>query len=516
MITHGDPCPLQQRPEETTPLHPRAAGPREWIGLALLALPTLLIGLEVTLLHLVLPVLAVDLRPTSVQTLWIVDIYGFMIAGFLVTMGTLGDRIGRRRLMMIGAAGFAIASVIAAFSSSASMLIAARAALGVAGATLMPSTLALISNLFLQPRQRALAIGLWATVLALGMAAGPVVGGVLLAHYWWGAAFLIAVPIVALVLLGAPILLPEYRAPWPGRLDMPSVVLSLAALLPVIYGIKQLAKGGPGAVAGFAIIVGLVLMALFVRRQRRLASPLIDLGLFASRAFSVALGVLLVGLVGVGGTLLLVTQYLQLVAGLSPLAAGLWLMPPALAMLAAGIGAPLLARCVRPGSLIGLALLLSAVGYLMLARLDSGSGEIPWVIASFSLVYFGLGTLAALGTELVVSAAPADKAGSAAALSEMVQELGLALGIATLGSLAGTLYRLRMTTQLPGGLPPGVEDALVDSLAGAVPQGKALPAGLLEQAQDAFVAGFSLATTTCAIAIALLALLAAAMLRHVD
>lgn len=514
MTAHGDPFPCLEIPDQTNSPYRRAAGPREWIGLALLALPTLLIGLEVTLLHLVLPVLLVDLRPTSVQALWIVDIYGFMIAGLLVTMGTLGDRIGRRRLMMIGAAGFAIASMIAAFSTSANMLIAARAALGVAGATLMPSTLALISNLFLQPRQRALAIGVWTTMLALGMAAGPVVGGALLVHYWWGAAFLIAVPIVALLLVAAPILLPEYRAPQQGRLDMPSVVLSLAALLPIIYGIKQFAKDGPGAVALLAIVAGVALMALFVRRQRRLASPLIDLELFASRTFSVALGVLLVALVSVGGTLLLVTQYLQLVAGLSPLTAGLWLMPPALAMLAAGIGAPLLARRMRPANVIGLALALSSVGYLMLAQLDAAAEGIAWVVASFSLVYLGLGTLAALGTDLVVSAAPAEKAGSASALSEMVQELGLAVGIATLGSLAGTVYRLRMTAQWPGGLPPDVRDAVADSLAGAVSVAHALPAGLLEQAQAAFVAGFSLAAAVCAIAIALLVPLAAAMLRQ--
>lgn len=511
MTAHGDFSSFQDRPDQTR--HPtlQLAGPREWVGLALLALPTLLIGLEVTLLHLVLPLLAVDLRPTSVQTLWIVDIYGFMIAGFLVTMGTLGDRIGRRRLMMIGAACFAMASVIAAFSTSANMLIAARAALGMAGATLMPSTLALISNLFLQPRQRALAIGVWATMLALGMAAGPVVGGVLLAHYWWGAAFLIAVPIVALLLVAAPILLPEYRTPQAGRLDMPSVVLSLAALLPIIFGIKQFARDGLGAAAMLPIAAGGVFMVVFVRRQRRLANPLIDLDLFTRRGFNIALGILLVGLAGVGGTLLLVSQYLQLVVGLSPLSAGLCLMPPAVAMLATGIGAPLLARRIRPENLIGVALLLSAVGYLMLGRLDGDTGGISWVIASFSLVYLGLGTLIALGTELVVGAAPVEKAGSASALSEMVQELGLAVGIATLGSLASTVYRLRITAQLPSGLPPDVRGEVADSLTGAISEAHALPTGLLVQAQDAFVTGFAVASSVCAIAILLLTLLTAAM-----
>lgn len=491
------------------------AGPREWGGLALLALPTILLGLDLTLLHLVLPALAVDLQPTSAQVLWIVDAYGFMIAGLLVTMGTLGDRIGRRKLLMIGAAAFAAASVAAAYASSAAMLIAARAALGVAGATLMPSTLALISNMFAAPHQRALAIGIWATMFALGMAAGPVVGGVLLDRYWWGAAFLVAVPVVALLLAAAPFLLPEYRAPQQGRLDMRSVGLSLLALLPIVYGIKQLAKDGLEANALFAIAAGAVFALLFVRRQRRLAHPLIDIGLFSSRAFSVALLVLLVGLVCVGGTMLLVTQYLQLVVGLSPLAAGMWMGPPALAMLAAGIAAPLLARTVRPGHVMAGALSLSALGYLMLTRLDHVSDGVALVGTAFSLVYLGLGTIAALGTDLVVGAAPAEKAGAASAMSETVQELGLAVGIATLGSLTTAVYRAKMAGHLSGAPEGELRNAVADSLAGAASVAHELPAGLLVQAQAAFVAGFNVAAAASAVSIAVLAALAASSLRHV-
>ena len=298
---------------------PSKAGAREWLGLALLALPTILLGLDLTLLYLALPPLAADLQPTSTQSLWIMDAYGFMIAGFLITMGTLGDQIGRCKLLMIGAAAFAVASVFAAFSTSAIMLIAARAALGIAGATLMPSTLALISNLFADPRERALGFGIWATMFALGMAMGPVVGGALLEQFWWGAAFQLAVPIVVLLLILAPILLPEYRAPNAGRIDLVSVALSLAAMLPVIYGIKQIAKYGFAPAAITAILVGIGVAVLFVRRQKKLSDPLLDMSLFGNRAFSVALIVLLFGLIAVGGTMLLVTQYLQLVAGFSPL-----------------------------------------------------------------------------------------------------------------------------------------------------------------------------------------------------
>lgn len=500
---------------EVTPSSVVAAGAREWLGLALLALPTVLLGLDLTLLHLVLPALAADLRPTSTQALWIMDAYGFMIAGFLITMGTLGDRIGRRKLLTIGAAAFAVTSVFAAFSTSAVMLIAARAALGVAGATLMPSTLALISNMFAAPRQRALAIGVWATMFALGMAIGPVVGGALLDHFWWGAAFLIAVPIVGLLLVLAPALLPEYRAPHGGRLDLTSVALSLAAMLPVIYGIKQIAKNDsvPGAVG--AIAVGLVFGALFVRRQRRLSDPLLDLSLFANRTFSVALMVLLFGLVAVGGTMLLVTQYLQLVAGFSPLVAGLWMGPPALAMVVAGITAPVLARHVRPGFVVAGALGLSVVGYVMLARLGIGATAVGIVVAGFSLSYLGLGTIAALGTDLVVGAAPADKAGSASAMSETVQELGASLGIAVLGSLATAVYRHAMLDRLPESLPEQAREAVIDSLWAASSVSSQLPASVIEEARTAFTVGFNGAALFSAVSVTTLAILAAVALRHV-
>lgn len=514
MILLANPCTTEGHAGRTLQAA-RLAGPREWVGLSLLSLPTILLGLDLTLLHLALPALAIDLRPTSTQALWIVDAYGFMIAGFLITMGTLGDRIGRRKLLMIGAVAFGIASVLAAYSTSAAMLIAARAVLGVAGATLMPSTLALISNMFVNPHQRALAIGVWATMFALGMAAGPIVGGVLLDHYWWGAAFLVAVPVVGLLLVAAPFLLPEYLAPQAGRLDTLSVALSLLALLPIIYGIKQISKDGLSTGTALAIAGGFAFTILFVRRQRRLKNPLIDLGLFASRAFSIALVVLLVGLIGVGGTMLLITQYLQLVVGLPPLLAGIWMGPPALAMLVAGIAAPLASRRIRPGYVIAGALGLSVIGYLMLASLGNEPSGIARVSVAFSLVYLGLGTIAALGTDLVVGAAPAEKAGSASAMSETVQELGLAVGIAALGSLTTAVYRSRMFDRIPDTLARDVYKSVGDSLAGASSVAQKLPRGLLEEAKAAFTAGFNTAAATSAVSIAILSILAAVTLRHI-
>ncbi|WP_020673206.1 MFS transporter [Amycolatopsis nigrescens] len=486
----------------------RRAGPKEWAGLAVLALPTVLLGLDVTVLYLALPSLAEDLRPSGTEALWIMDAYGFLIAGFLITMGTLGDRIGRRKLLMIGAAAFGAVSVLAAYASSAELLIAARAGLGIAGATLMPSTLALISNLFADARQRALAIGVWATSFALGMAAGPLVGGALLARFWWGSAFLIAVPIVVLLLVAAPVLIPEYRAPRGGRFDLLSVALSLIAMLPVIYAVKRFAKEGFDLGTAAALVIGTVFAVLFVRRQRGLANPLLDMRLFASRTFSAALAILLVGLVGVGGVMLLVTQQLQLVEGLSPMEAGVWMGPPALMMFVAAIGAPLLARRVRPGLVVAGTLALSTVGYLLLTQVDT-TGGIALIVTGFGLVYLGLGAIAALGTDLVVGAAPPDKAGSASAMSETVQELGLALGVAVLGSLATAVYRGRIGEDLPAG-------AAGDSLAGATSVAPQLSEDLLRQAKEAATSGLNVATLVAAIGILLLSCLSAVALRHIS
>ncbi|MCD9033121.1 MFS transporter [Luteimonas sp. Y-2-2-4F] len=496
------------------PFPPPCPGARAWAGLAVLALPTLLLGLDVTLLYLAMPALAADLRPSSTQALWIMDAYGFMIAGLLVTMGTLGDRVGRRRLLTIGTAAFGAASVAAAFAPTAEALIAARAALGAAGATLMPSTLALIGQLFPDPRRRALAIGIWATMFALGMAAGPLVGGALLARYDWGAAFLVAVPVTALVLATAPWLLPEHREPRAGRLDPASVALSLAAVLAAIHGLKELARQGPALAPLLWLAAGAAAAALFVRRQRRLAHPLLDLGLFSNRALSAALVVLLFGLVAVAGAMLAVSQYLQLVAGLSPLAAGAWMGPPALAMVCAGIAAPLLARRVRPGRVVAGALLLSAAGGALLAGMDAGSG-LASAVGGFALVYLGLGAIAALGTDLVVGAAPPARAGAAAALSETAQELGVALGVALLGSLATAIYRGRLAATLPPGLPADARRALDDGLWTAAAFAERLPPGALAQAREAFMAGFQATGAVCAAMGLGLAALAAVSLRHV-
>jgi DHA2 family multidrug resistance protein-like MFS transporter len=252
-------------------------------------LPCLVVSMDLTVLNLALPHISADLRPSGGELLWIVDIYGFLVAGSLITIGTLGDRLGRRRLLLTGAAAFGAASVLAAYSITPSMLIAARALLGLAGATLMPSTLSLITNMFEEPGQRTLAIGLWTTSFSVGGIIGPIVGGLFLEQFWWGSVLLVGVPVMALLIALGPWLLPKYRAPVHGRYDLTSAAMSIIAILAVIYGIKRLAEHGVDPSAVVALIGGLGVGSVFVRRQLRLTEPYIDVRLFRLPRFSTAL-----------------------------------------------------------------------------------------------------------------------------------------------------------------------------------------------------------------------------------
>ncbi len=338
------------------------AGRREWIGLAVLALPCLLYSMDLTVLYLALPQLSADLEPTSAQLLWITDIYGFLLAALLITMGTLGDRIGRRRLLMAGAVAFGAASLLAAFSTSAQMLILARALLGVAAATLAPSTLSLIRNMFLDERQRTVAVGIWIASFSVGAAIGPLVGGALLQFFWWGSVFLAALPVMALLLVLGPVLLPEFRDPTPGRLDLVSAALSLLSVLALIFGLKQIAAAGFGVRPLLALTVGAFLAAVFVRRQQELEHPLVDIRLFRSAAFTTAVAAMCAAVFLVAGTDFFLGQYLQLVFGKSPFVAGLWLLPGAGGLVAGSLLAPALLARARAAHVLTAALALAAVG----------------------------------------------------------------------------------------------------------------------------------------------------------
>jgi MFS transporter, DHA2 family, multidrug resistance protein len=492
------------------------AGRREWVGLAILALPSLLVSIDLFVLLLAMPTLSADLKPGSAQQLWILDVYGFLLSGFLITMGTLGDRIGRRRLLLAGAAGFGAASVLAAYSTSPSMLIAARALLGIAGATLAPSTLSLISTMFRDPRQRSMAIGVWLVSLIGGTAVGPVVGGMMLEHFWWGSVFLLGVPAMVLLLALGPVLLPEYRAPNAGRLDLASVGLSLAAILPTIYALKELARHGLRPLPVAAVAVGLWSSVHFVRRQRRLADPLLDLRLFANAAFSTALVGMLLNTMLPGATMVLITQYLQLVEGLSPLRAGLWLLPTVAAAMASFQLSPLVARKFRPAHLIAAGMAVSVAGLLLITRAGATSG-LAAMVTGLALINIGAGPLVTLGTNLVIGAAPPEKAGSVASMSQTSNEFGFALGIAVMGTIGTAVYRGQVT--VPAGVPADAASATRDSLAGATAAAQHLPdqvaTALLTPAREAFTAGMHAVAAISAVLLIGVAILAATVFRHI-
>ncbi|MEV4222213.1 MFS transporter [Nonomuraea sp. NPDC049725] len=475
------------------------AGTRAWIGLAVLALPTILLALDMTVLYMALPQLGADLGATGTELLWITDIYGFMIAGVLITMGTLGDRVGRRRLLLIGATAFLGASVLAALSTSPEMLIVARALLGLAGATLTPSTLSLITNMFPDPRQRSMAIAIWLMSFSLGGAIGPAVGGALLERFWWGSVFLLGVPVMLLLLVCGPWLLPEYRDPSAGRLDLISAALSLAAILPVVHGVKQIAKDGPQVVPLLFVAAGAAVGVVFVRRQRSLASPLLDLRLFADRRFTGALTSMLLGMVTLYAFTFYFTQYLQLVEGLSPFAAGLWFIPLAAATILGSMAAPLIARRHPPARVIAAGLVIAAAGYGSLAFLGVQSG-LALLITGGVVVAIGINPLLVLSTDLIVGSVPPQRAGSASAMQETCGELGASLGIAVFGTLGAAVYSARIA--LPEGLPPAAATAARDSFATAAAIAQDLPGplgtNLVVSAREAFVAGMTVVTVISA------------------
>ncbi|WP_410655433.1 MFS transporter [Amycolatopsis sp. lyj-112] len=481
------------------------AGPRSWLGLAVLALPTLLLSVDMTVLILALPNLSADLGTSSTEQLWIIDIYGFMIAGLLVTMGSLGDRIGRRKLLLIGGAAFGLLSVLVAFSTSPEMLIVSRALLGIAGATIMPSAFALITNMFPDPKQQGTAIAVFISCFMGGAALGPIVGGAMLTSFWWGSVFLLNVPVMLLLVVTGPILLPEFRDPDSGKLDLVSVVLSMAAILPVIYGLKQLASNGWELVPVLVLVAGIVFGVLFVQRQRNRPDPLFDLKLFSRPAFSGAIGIMTLGSVMMAGLSLFFTLFLQMVKGYSPWETGLWMVISAVAMVVGSMSGPSIAKTVRPALVLAGGLTISAVGFLMLTTTSPDSGiAIP--IIGVAIVSLGAGTFASLTAGLVMGVVPPEKAGSAAGLSETGGELGVALGIAIIGSVGTAVYAGLL--EVPDGVPAGAAETAAENITGAVAAAQGLPADiggqLLANAQSAFTTALnSVAGVSAAIAVLL-------------
>ncbi|GAB4084875.1 MFS transporter [Myceligenerans cantabricum] len=470
---------------------------RRWAALAVLVLAVGLLAIDGTVLYLAVPSLTRDLAATATQVLWIGDVYSLAIAGLLVTMGTLADRVGRKRLLLVGACAFGAASALAAFAPTAEVLIAARLLLGVAGATLMPSTLSLIRTIFPDAGERTKAIAIWSAAAGAGAAAGPLVGGALLEHFWWGSVFLVNLPVV-LVLVGAgSVLLPESRDPAPGRLDLVSAALSFAAIMPLVYGVKHAVSDGLDATTAAALLVAVGAGVTFVRRQRHLRarsrSPMLDIDLFRVPAFTGAVLANLIAIFALTGLLFFFSQYLQLVRGFSPLVAGLAELPATIASIAVvalvGVAVTRLGR----GRAIAAGLAATGLGMAAVAAAE-GADHYAWLALALVPTGLGVGLAMTLTTDAVVSAVPPAKAGAASAISETAYELGAAFGIALLGSLVTVGYRARVT--VPQDVPGDVGARVSDSLASAVAAAGDRPE-VLDAARDAFVGALQ---TACLVA----------------
>ncbi|NSL42835.1 MFS transporter [Streptomyces sp. 8P21H-1] len=486
------------------------AGRREWTALGVLMLPLLLVSMDVSVLYFAIPQISADLRPSGTQQLWIFDMYAFVLAGLLMTMGSIGDRVGRRRLLLSGAAAFGVASLVAAYANSAETLIAARAVLGIGGATLMPSTLAMIRTLFTDPGERSKAIGLWSAVMTGGVALGSVMSGVLVEHFWWGSVFLVNLPAMALLLVVGPLLLPESRDPEPGRFDLPGVVLSMAAVLPVVYGLKEIPSQGWHVRYVVSVTVGLLFAVLFVHRRRTAGSPMIPPSLFRGRGFAPAVTLNLLSSFAMMGSALFTTQYLQSVLGKSSMEAALWGLLPAVPV---GVAAPVAAWAVRRGvnraHVVCGGFLLAACGYGLLTA--TGTDSLWPVLAGAGLIASGIVTVMSLMTDLALGAVPPEKAGTASSVLETGAEFGGALGMALLGSIGTAVYRHEMPDRAPA--------AAHETLGAALAETSRLPSGageaLAATAREAFTNGMQAAATAGALLLLGGAVLAAVALRRV-
>jgi DHA2 family multidrug resistance protein-like MFS transporter len=490
-----------------------AADARDWAGLAVLVLPCLLVSMDGNVLNLATPAIVADLHPSGAQLLWIVDGYVFLVAGSLLAMGALGDRIGRRRLLLVGATLFSAASLGAAFADSAVELIGARLLMGLAGASLMPSTLALIRNMFTDRRRRTIAVGIWTASFSLGGLLGPVAGGALLTRFWWGSVFLPALPVTLVLLALGPRLLPEFRHPDAARFDTLGAAQSLAALLAVVYGIKRAAEGGEMIEVAAAFLVGAGLATAFLRRQRRAVRPMIDPGLFRAAGVRLALLSNALTFFSLYATQVAIAQYLQWSMGRSALAAGLWTVPSVLAYLMAAALAPIAVRRFPPVMVIVAGLTVIAAGcgsFTLVAVAGTGAtGDLALIVAGGCLFSVGLGPVYAVSTETVVSSAREQQAGAAGAVAETGAELGGALGIALLGSLGVAVYRHAMAGG--HGLPEGAAAEAGRTAGDAAAVAATLPAPqaaeLILHARTAFAAAFATISGTAAVITAATAVL---------
>jgi DHA2 family multidrug resistance protein-like MFS transporter len=464
----------------TATLRVRVRDPR--LALALLSLPSLLIAIDISVLSVALPTMAADLRPSPTELLWMNDIYGFMVGGTMITMGAVGDRVGQRRLIVLCSAVFAAASAVAAFSTGPWMVIAARAVMGVAGAAIMPASMALIRRLFPDPKRSVSAMGAYMTCFLVGMAVAPVVGGVMIEYWWWGSVFLLGVPVMLLTLVAAPRLLPEFRTPTAGRVDLRSAALCLASILLVVAALKMIVNSGWSWRPAFFAVAGLGLGAVFVRRQHRLDDPLVDLSLLRRPGVARVMWVLFLTALIMGGTSIFSAFYLQSALRLSPLRAALWLVPSMIAMIAASNLGPWLGRRVPPSRIVQGSLMVMTAGFLAYTMIPQGRPGILAVVGGGVLATAGVGAAFPFLMNDVISHAPPERAGSAASLAQTANEIGIAMGLVVLGSIGTVVYRSRLTSSTGH-----ADGSWVDGFreAGSQPD-----TALLRHVQEAFISGF--------------------------
>ncbi|MEU2554881.1 MFS transporter [Streptomyces sp. NPDC014684] len=430
------------------------AGANRWVVLVVLCVSLLLVALDATVLHVAVPAVTEDLRPGAVELLWIVDVYPLVCAALLILFGTLGDRVGRRRVLLLGYTLFGVASAVAAFAPSAQTLILARALLGVGGAMIMPATLSILRQVFPDRRERALAIGVWSAVAAVGAAVGPLLGGFLLEHFWWGSVFLVNIPLMLVSLPVGRLLLPESRGERDGPWDVTGALMAAAGLFGVVLGVKRLGGGEPAA-SPFTVaplLLGAALLFLFVRRQGRRPHPLVDLRMFRRPAFTTSVGCIVLAMLALVGLELIAAQYLQLVLGLSPLRTGLRLLPLTVAAMAAGLAGARLLRRFGPRRMVAVGFCLTAAAVVILTAMG-GEDNAALLLGGFVLLGFGLETTLFGAYESMLSEAPAEQAGGAAAIGETSYQLGAGIGIALLGSVMNKAYAPGLAS-VPG-VPPG-------------------------------------------------------------
>ncbi|MFG2633532.1 MFS transporter [Streptomyces sp. NPDC048362] len=481
--------------------------PRRWAILAVLAVAVFVVSIDATILNVALPTLGRELDAGTSELQWMVDAYSLVLAGLLLMAGSLSDRYGRKKLLVAGLVLFGIASVAAAFSTHSWELIAARAAMGAGASAFMPGTLSILVHVFSE-EERAKAIGIWGAVTALGAVTGPLIGGALLEHFWWGSLYLVNVVVVALAVLGAAVLVPESTDPAARPLDALSTVLSVVGIAALVYGVIEQPRYGwssPKVLAG--LVGGVVVMGLFLLRQRTARHPMVDLTVVRDKRFLGSSGTMAVLMFALSGSLFVITQQFQLVLGYSPLLAGAAILPVAVALMICSPLAPVLSKVVGVRAAVVVALLVLAAGYGVFALFTKGHGYAAMVVA-MALVGAGMGLAQPLVNDVLMSAGPAEQSGLLSSMNDTVQEMGSALGVAVVGSVLAARYAA--TYPLTG--PAPATHSLDQALRTAKTMPHASAEATVSAAKSAFAHAFTASEAVCAGVAVLGAVLAAVLL----